>query len=181
MKKIVFFMLLIILAAWQVLAPLQVAAQQNLMYQSCEAGITFLNQNKYMDEKLPGTVIVLSGYSHQLEIRTVLPSNMENSEQGNFNQQEASVPFDLKMTVSPYKMQRTLTSEKVFTTTGILLLNNISRSVVIEYTALPEDTDNDGQMRLSVIATFNLSDFFPNEYPNESVAFVINNGFVNRQ
>ena len=187
MIKMIFFILAILLVA------MQVSAQQYGMYHSCDARITFLSHNKYKDEVLPGTVITVSGYGQQLEIRTMMPPLTDNSEKIDSNLQEddsersdsshheSTVSFDLKLIASPYKMQRNITSEKIYTTSGTLQLNNISRTVAIQYTPIPEDTENEGQMRLSVIATFNLSDFFADKYPDESVAFVISDGFVNRQ
>lgn len=174
MKKIVFFKLLILSAASQV------AAQEYAIHQTCEASLIFLNHNKNRDEKLPGTVITLSNYSHQLEIRTVLFSMTAYSGQSNFNQFEPPVSLDLKMIVSPNLMQRYLTSGKVFTAKATLQLNNISKPATLQYTPYPEGTEDKGQMLISLIVTFNLSDFFPGEFPDESIAFVVNNSFVNR-
>ena len=174
MKKIVFFKLLILSVTSQV------AAQEYAIHQTCEASLIFLNHNKNRDEKLPGTVITLSNYSHQLEIRTVLFSMTAYSERSNFSQFEPPVSLDLKMIVSPNNMQRYLTSGKVFTANGILQLNNISKPVTLQYTPYPEGTEDKGQMLISLIVTFNLSDFFPGEFPDESIAFVVNNSFVNR-
>ena len=174
MKKVVFYVLLILTA-------LPVEAQQYGMYQTCEASITFLSHNKTRDEKLPGTVIILSNYKHHLEIRTMLPSMTDYSDRSNVNYPESPISLELKMIVSSNEMQQYLTSEKVFITNGVLQLNNISKPVSIQYSPFPEGTENEGKMRVSLIAAFKLSDFFPGKYPNESIAFVIHNSIVNRQ
>ena len=174
MKRILIFIELILVVA----GPL--AAQQYRMYQSCEASIIFLNHDKFKDEKLPGTVITLSGFSNQLEIRTVLPARMDYSERSDVNHLEEGILLDLRLIVFPKKMQNYITSGKVFTTNGTLQLNNISKPVSIQYTPFPEDTETEGKMNLSLIVTFRISDFFPDQYPNESIAFVITRSFVNR-
>ena len=174
MKKIELILLLILLA-------LVATAQQYATFQTSEASITTLGQDSIKNEKLPGTVITLSNYSHQLEVNTVLPVIMVNPDQDNVNYPELPISLNLKMFVAPNRMQRYLTSEQVFTTNGILKLNNISKPVSVQYTPYPADTEDNGQMLVSLIVTINLSDFFPGELPNKSIAFVISNGKVNRE
>ena|ERR1700704_4624383 len=174
MKKIELILLLTLLA-------LVATAQQYATYQTSEARITTLGQDTIKNEKLPGTVIILSNYSHQLEVRTVVPSTMIYPDRDNVNYTEFPISLNLKMFVAPNRMQRYLTSESVFTTNGILELNNISKPVSIQYAPFPVNTENDGQMLLSLMVIINLSDFFPVELPNKSIAFVINNGKINRQ
>src|SRR5258708_30496761 len=151
MKKIVVISLLILVV-------MRVTAQEYGIYQSSEAGITFLNHNESKDEIFPGTVITLSDYTRQLEIRTVLPPILD---------QDPPLSFDLKMIVASNRLQRNITSGKVFTATGTLLLNNISKQVYVQYIPLPEDTENEGKIALSLIAIFHLSDFFPWVYPDQ--------------
>jgi hypothetical protein len=155
-----------------------VAAQEYRDYQSCEASITYLNRTENKNEKLAGTTITLTDYSRQLEVKSVLPV-VDLSMRSDLGY-EPFMAFDLKLFVAPNKMQRYLTSEKVFTAYGTLQLNHISRTVSVQYTPWPEGTEYMGQMNVSLLLSFNLSDFFPDAYADEPIALLINNGYVNR-
>src|SRR5258707_311947 len=133
-----------------------VAAQPYVVYQASEAGITSIANDKIRDQKLPGAVITLSGFSHQLEVKAVLPLTTVYPDQHSVSSPESPVSFDLKMIVSSNKMQRDLTSLKVYTANGILQLNNVSKPVTVQYSPFPEGTEDEGQMLISLIVTFRL-------------------------
>jgi hypothetical protein len=169
MNKKILFIVLISLSGFAA------SAQQYAMYQASEASLAFSDHENNEDIKFQGALITLSYYSHKLEIKTALPFNKDFQESSPIHYPV----LDLELNVAPDRMQRYLTSEKVFSTNGTLKLNNVTKTVPIHYSPLPFGTENNGQMRLSLIATFNISDFFPFDYPDEMIAFVINNGYVN--
>jgi hypothetical protein len=117
-------------------------------------------------------------YSDELEVTTslLLPINYVRQDDD-----DRVIPsmLNLKMKVSAGKMQQYLTSNKVYTTSGILSLNNISKPVAVQYTCFPLGTDDEGKMRITLIMTFHLADFFPDPIENVAIAFVIHNSYVN--
>jgi hypothetical protein len=161
-----------------VLAPIvPVCAQEHKDYRSCVASLTYLNSTERKNKKLPGTTIALANYSHQLEIRSALPVDYLFLR----NYETSSLDFDLKLRVALNKMQRHLTSESVSSATGILQLNHLSKQVSVQYRLWPEDTENTGEMNISLLLSFNLADFFPDEFADKPLVFLINDGYVNRQ
>ena len=87
---------------------------------------------------------------------------------------------DLRMNVNLWQIQNYLTSSRSFNSQGLLTLNNITKTVRVTYTPIPEDSDDEGDFNISMNIEFYARDFNPDASRNSLFIIKINDANVNR-
>ncbi len=157
-------------------------AQDYNVYQASDAVMTQVSGDIRIESRLKKAIIALSNNSNQLNVRINIPYHSINYvQEDNPMLSVTGVPFDLKMTINPWKIQDELTSTKVFITQGFVTMNNITRAVKVEYIPLPASSDQDGNFNLSMTIQFNARDFNMDTPCNNSHFIIkISDATVNR-
>jgi len=151
-------------------------------YQAFDAVMLQVNGAVYNESIVKGTIISLSNNSNQLNVRINIPYHLINYiPEDNTLLSAPDLPFDLKMTINPWKIQDEITSTKVFVAQGFVTMNNITKAVKVEYLPLPAGSDQDGNFNLSMFIQFNAGDFnLDISHPNQQFIIKINDAAVNR-
>ena len=137
-----------------------VSAQNYNDYRDAEAVVLKTNGNVYSEKKLEGVIVALPNYSDQLTVRLRIPYSVINDNEEDDTMSPASgLSFRLKIKIDPWKIQESVTSDKTFSTGGILTLNDTTKLVMVEYSPLPSATVQDGGFNLNMIIEFNPCDF----------------------
>ena len=137
-----------------------VSAQNYNDYRDAEAVVLKTNGNVYSEKKLEGVIVALPNYSDQLTVRLRIPYSVINDNEEDDTMTPASgLYFRLKIKIDPWKIQESVTSDKTFSTGGILTLNDTTKLVMVEYSPLPSATVQDGGFNLNMIIEFNPCDF----------------------
>lgn len=156
-------------------------AQDFNNYEASDAVMYEVNGNSQTGNKLSGVVVALLNDPNVLKVRLNIPSHSVNYKPEDDTMFSNSLSFDLTINVNPGQIQEYLTSEKTFVTHGVLLLNNITKSVSVTYVPLPAGTELDGNFNLSMIIQFNPGDFDLDEPYNDSLFVIrITDATVNR-
>src|SRR5258705_6414559 len=156
-------------------------AQDYNVYQASDAVMTQVSGDIRIESRLKKAIIALSNNSNQLNVRINIPYHSINYIQEDTLLSVTGIPFDLKMTINPWKIQDELTSTKVFITQGFVTMNNITRAVKVEYIPLPASSDQDGNFNLSMTIQFNARDFNMDTPCNNSHFIIkISDATVNR-
>ncbi len=156
-------------------------AQDYNVYQASDAVMTQVSGDIRIESRLKKAIIALSNNSNQLNVRINIPYHSINYIQEDTLLSVTGIPFDLKMTINPWKIQDELTSTKVFITQGFITMNNITKAVQVEYIPLPAGPDQDGNFNLSMTIQFNAGDFNMDiPYNNSHFIIKITDATVNR-
>jgi hypothetical protein len=108
---------------------------------------------------LEGTFLALKNY-HQLEVTLYLPlQSISFQPENSYDHSSSGIPCNLKINVNTWQIQSYITSTKWFVNEAPLLLNNITKAVLVDYMPLPVGPDHDGNFNLSMIITFHPQDF----------------------
>ncbi|MDB5200472.1 MAG: hypothetical protein JWO92_2435 [Chitinophagaceae bacterium] len=155
-------------------------AQYFNTYKSYDAVMVNNNNNTSTQITLRNVTMILAGNYNVLNVKLNIPfrSIDHKPEDAMFAQ---NLFFDLKVNINFNQVQQGLTSTKTFTTHSFLTLNNITRTVKVQYMPLPVGTDMNGNFKISMNiflnpAEFNLGD--PNN--NSQFIIIISNAKVNR-
>jgi hypothetical protein len=157
-------------------------AQDRNSYQAFDAVLLQVNGDMQIESRLKKAVIALSGNSNQLNVRISIPYHSINYVPDYNTLSEApDLLFSLKININPWQVQDNLTSAKVFTTSGLLTLNNITHAVMVDYIPFPAGTDMNGDFRLSMIVQFTAGEFELDAWPAKSKFIIkIGDARVNR-
>jgi len=156
-------------------------AQEYDFYRSVDAVMVKVNGNSNIESELKKVLIVLPNYSNQLNVRINIPYYSIDYIPDDTALLNTGLLFDLTMEVNPWKLQDDLIPTKSFTTDGFVTMNNVTKTVRIEYIPLPADSGQDGEFNLSLIIQFNAADFNLDTIPSNSYFIIkINDATVNR-
>src|ERR1700730_4604379 len=108
-------------------------AQDYNIYLSTTAIMLHVNDDIRTESRLEKVILSLSN-NNQLTVRLNIPRHSIDYVQAeNTLLLSQGLLFDLEMNINPWKAQDYLTSTSLFTTQGLLSLNNITRAVKVEY------------------------------------------------
>ena len=156
-------------------------AQDYDVYQASDAVMLQEGGDIHIETRLKKAIIALSNNSNQLNVKINIPYHSINYIQEDTLLSVTGIPFDLKMTIDPWKIQDELTPTKVFIMQGFVTMNNITKAVKVEYIPLPAGTDQDGNFNLSMTIQFKASDFNMDTPYNDSRFIIkISDATVNR-
>jgi hypothetical protein len=118
------------------------------------------NGREWVEKKLPPSVITFSDYSGVVEIKAPISSLfVQNLDSINFVQAPADTMADFTMTLDKQQIdQQQITLGKNFTTSGILIINNISKKATAQYLLTPRNNPAVG-FSISVVIRFNPADY----------------------
>jgi hypothetical protein len=176
---------LYVILAWicVCLAPFTSSSQRyENFYQATNANLLEVRTNSQVEHLLKGATVLLPNSSKQLDLRLQVPPGiffpMIADDSLILNQ-----PFflDLKIDIDRDRIQEYLTSSRIFTTHGNLVLNNRSQTVEVSYLPMPSGTNEDGSFNIFITVSFNPTDFnLANEKGNLKYVLKVNDAFVNR-
>jgi hypothetical protein len=146
-------------------------AQVAGIYQTSNAVLLQVNGNEQIENRLTGAFIALSKNSSRLIVRLSIPTEISSP----------GLDFNLKVNINQWQVQDDLTSAKMYSTTGLLTLNSITKPVNLQYLPLPSGTDQEGDFNISIIIQINPIDFSMDEQDGNSQFIIkINDAKVNR-
>jgi hypothetical protein len=152
-KYIRMFLLLLIIAKLGI-------AQDYRTYKNTEAVMLQVKGNTITENRLKKVIIALSNNSSSLNVRLNIPYHSINYQPATDSViLSPQLAFNLKVDIDLWQIQNYLTSAKMFNTQGSLTLNNITKSVKVEYLPMPAGTDMDGEINLSMVIQFDPGDF----------------------
>jgi hypothetical protein len=156
-------------------------AQDYNVYQASEAVITQMSGDMHSESRLKKVIMALSNSSNQLSVRANIPYHSVNYiPEVNSGLPALILPFDLRMTINPWKIQDELTSTKVFITQAFVTMNNVTKAVKVEYIPLPAGTDQYGNFNVTMTIQFDGSDFnMGTPYSNSHFMIKISGAAVN--
>jgi hypothetical protein len=135
-------------------------AQDYNSYRTSDAVLLQVNDNVHIEGRLKKVILALSNNSSQLNVRLTIPFHLiDSTAEVNTMSEAPGLLFNLKMMINPWQIQDDLTSTKVFTTKGVLILNNITQSATVDFIPFPASTNLDGEFKLSMIIQFKAGDF----------------------
>jgi hypothetical protein len=146
-------------------------AQDFNIYNSYDA-VMVNNSNTSTQIAVRNVTMILSGNYNVLNVKLNIPADTMFAQ---------NLFFDLEVNINFNQIQQELTSAKTFTTHSFLTLNNITRTVKVQYMPLPVGTNMNGNFKINMLifldpAEFNLDQ--PNN--NSQFLIIINNAKVNR-
>ena len=157
-------------------------AQNSNIYRSSDAVVLQRVDGRWAEKQLTGTIITLSTHSGHLKVKTIIPSLINpNSDPDNILPESNPVFLDVKMNIDPDEVQDYFISGKIFTTQGLLTVNDVTNAVVIQYILRPADPGLEGQFNISMIMQVKPNDFNLG-WNNPDTKFIVkvNDGSVNR-
>jgi hypothetical protein len=117
------------------------------------------NGREWVEKKLPPSVITFSDYSGQVEIKAPISSLFAQSTDIPITQPIADTMADFTMTFDKEQIQQQQNANgKTFTTSGNLIINNISKKTMAQCTLVPRNNPADG-FSISVTIRFNPADY----------------------
>ena len=132
-------------------------------------------------EKLPPSLLTFSDYSGQVKIRTTLSSLFRQADSLTAQPANAIADFSMILDKEQIKQQQ-VSSGKSFTTTGLLMMNGISKKITAQCELIPRIDPEEG-FNVSVTIRFNPVDFamqMVGETTNDPLIVKIANGYLNR-
>ena len=148
------------------------------MYRAAATEALEHNGKEWVEKKLPPSVITCSGYSGQIEIKTIVGSLA--AQQG--DSAAAADYADFTMNLDRDRLPEQIAAAKTFTTTGTLTINNLSKKITAQYILEP---CNSGEgFAISVMIRFNAADFnlkMQGEPANEPLIVRVSSGYLNKQ
>jgi hypothetical protein len=155
-------------------------AQSFNTYKSYDA-VMMVNYNDTSTQiALRDVTLILSGNYNVLNVKLNIPfSSIDHTPADAMFAQ--NLIFDLKVDINFNGIQQGLTSAKTITTHSFLTLNNITRTVKVEYMPLPAGTDMNGNFKINMFIFIDPAEFNLGEPDiNSQFIIVINNAKVNR-
>jgi hypothetical protein len=157
-------------------------AQDYHTFEASEAVIFQSNGDNHSERFLKKTIISLTNSTHLLSVKLYIPCPSINhipADTAMFS--SPGLIANLRMIINPWQIQDELTSANVFTTQGLFTLNNITKTVTVEYIPLPAGPEQEGDFNLSMKIQFTAGDFNLGE-KNNNCHFIIKigNAAVNR-
>ena len=142
------------------------------------------NGKQWVEKKLPPSVITFSGYTGQVEIKTLVASLEKVQDDSLTNLLPSTTDYaDFTMILDKDQLPEQIATPKTFTTTGLLTLNNTSKKISAQYTLEPHNNTGDGFI-ISVAIRFNPSDFnikMKDEPTDEPMIVKVSGGYLNKQ
>jgi len=142
------------------------------------------NGKVWVEKKLPPSVITFSGYTGQVEIKTLVASLATEQDDSIATLLPSTIDCaDFTMTLDNDQLPEQIAAAKTFTTTGLLTLNNTSKKITAQYTLEPRSNTGEGFI-ISVIIRFNPADFnikMKDEPVNEPLIVKVSNAYLNKQ
>ena len=136
----------------------------------------------WTEKKLPPSVITFSDYSGQVEIKAPISSLfIQNPDSVNI-QLPGDTLADFIMTLDKDQAKQQLSTGKTFTTSGLLVINNICKKITAQCLLVSRDNPEDG-FSISVILRFNPADFgmkIYGELENTPLIVKVTSGHLNK-
>ena len=136
----------------------------------------------WVQEKLPPSLLIFSDYSGQVKIKTTLSSLFRQSDSLAMPQPPNAIA-DFTMTLDKEQInQQQVSAGKTFTTTGLLVMNGISRKTTAQCELIPRINPEEG-FNISITIRFNPVDFgmtMVGETVHDPLIVKIVNGYLNK-
>ena len=155
-------------------------AQYFNTYNSYDAVMVNNNSNTSTQITVRYVTMILSGNYNVLNVKLNIPFRSVDHKPADtmFAQ---NLFFDLKVNINFNQIQQELTSSKTFITHSFLTLNNITRTVKVQYMPLPVGPDMNGNFKVNMLIFLNPAEFNLDQSNNNSqFLIIINNAKVNR-
>lgn len=128
------------------------------MYHAAATDALENNGREWIEKKLPPSVITFSDYSGQIEIKAPFSSLFAQNLDSASIQPLADTLADFTMTLDKEQVQQKIGNGKTFTTTGNLIINNITKKITAQCVLSPRNNPEDG-FNISVVIRFNPADY----------------------
>jgi hypothetical protein len=129
-------------------------------YSAVNADMLEISGNSFIEHTLKGATIIFPNGSNQLNVLVQIPYNtLYKQPVVNSGISFPNLLFSLKVNINPVQIQEELTSTKSFSTSGLLCLNNFSKSVAVKYMPIPSGTEENGNFNVYMVIQFNPADF----------------------
>jgi hypothetical protein len=152
------------------------------IYRAADADMLEIRGESHIEHILKGATIILPDGSNQLNVSIIIPCNaIDNRMENDSGASSRGLLFNLKINIDPVQVQEDLTSTKTFFADGFLTLNNLTKTVTVQYIPIASQTEESGNFNVYMSVQFNPADFNL-DVPGSNTQFVIkiNNAKVNR-
>jgi hypothetical protein len=152
-------------------------------YRGSETEALQNNRAGWIQKKLPASIITFSDYSGQVDIKAALSSlfvQPADRTSAVSTAQDTLADFTMILDKEQIKQQQ-VTAGKVFTTTGTLSMNGISKKIDAQCQLTPRNDPANGFV-ISVVIRFNPANFgmrINGETENDALIVRVTNGYLN--
>ena len=142
-----------------------------------------INGDTWISKTLPPSILTFSDYSGQVNIKVAMSSLFRQNDDSLVLVQSAEdtlADFTMRIDKEQFSQQQ-ISSGKTFNTTGLLIINGISKKTPAQCQLIPRNNPSDGFV-LSLSIRFNPGDFgrkINGDTTGESLIVRVTNGYLN--
>lgn len=135
------------------------AQQVDNFYKATDAGMLVTQVNKQATYNIKDAAVLLANGSNQLNVRVPMPDSLVRGAFSPDMKLAAALMLNLTIDINRNTIQDNLSSSKIFTTRGNLLLNNISKPVEVSYIPMLSGTEDTGNFNVFITLQFDPAAF----------------------